>query len=111
MNPLDKKIKIKNKNYKISDLIELSLNYPLSSVPTDALYRFIELNSFFIHKKSLDYIKFLKEKVMVTDLQFPVILTLNSDKFQILDGVNRISKAYFTKQSHVFCRIIPFEVL
>lgn len=111
MNPLNKNIKIKNKNYKVCELIELSLNYPISSYPIEVLYKFIELNSYFINKKSLNYIKFLKERVMGVNLEYPILLTLNSEKIQILDGVNRITKAFFIKQSHVLCRVIPFEAL
>jgi hypothetical protein len=111
MNPLDKTLYINNKKYIIKNIINISLNYPIISVPTKELYRFIELNSFFIEKDISRYIKILKEKAMSVDLDYPIVLTKELDNIKILDGVNRITKAYFNNVSTLSCRFIPLEVL
>lgn len=111
INPLKKEIKLSKKKYSVEELINISLNYPLSCIPTSRVINLIQIDTKFLLDNLKNNTLCLKDRAMKTDLSYPILLTYTNNKLQFLDGMNRVYKAFLTAQDSVLCRVIPHEAL
>lgn len=65
-------------------------------------------------REVIEHPKFHKDhyqKIMQSDLRYPISITKNKGKWFVLDGLHRLAKAYINNQKTVQVKIIPRERL
>lgn len=56
--------------------------------------------------------KFHQNKINDADLNYPIlVIVLDNTKFDVIDGIHRLTKAYIKNMKYIKAKIVPFDIL